>query len=78
EQCRGFLSRGGVYYAFLLRSQLLFEKLFRRFRYFLNLLSRWPVSRCAVSVVAHYRDPDLIHNPFFDLFIWLLIYRSFR
>ncbi|WP_336795576.1 hypothetical protein, partial [Erwinia aphidicola] len=54
------------------------KKFFRRFRYFLNLLSRWPVSRCAVSVVAHYRDPDLIHNPFFDLFIWLLIYRSFR
>ncbi|MFG6078601.1 hypothetical protein, partial [Erwinia sp. OPT-41] len=37
------------------RVNLFFRSFLRRFS-FLNLLSRWPVSRCAVSVVAHYRE----------------------
>ncbi|WP_206583567.1 hypothetical protein, partial [Pantoea dispersa] len=34
--------------------------------------------RFAVSVVAHYRDPDFLHNPFFDLFYRLASFHSFR
>ncbi|MDU3076596.1 MAG: hypothetical protein E7B29_09835, partial [Mixta calida] len=36
------------------------------------------VSRCAVSMEAHYRDPNRMHKPFLDLFFWLLTFRSFR
>ncbi|WP_284215190.1 hypothetical protein, partial [Mixta theicola] len=36
------------------------------------------VSRCAVSMEAHYRDPNSLHKPFFDLFYWLLTFHSFR
>ncbi|EBN9304945.1 hypothetical protein D3J74_07285 [Salmonella enterica] len=46
-------SRGGVYYAFLFLSQafiLAFLTLNEAF------LTRWPVCRCSVSVVAHYRE----------------------
>ncbi|MCZ2719705.1 hypothetical protein, partial [Erwinia amylovora] len=50
------LSRGGVYYAFLLRSQPLLQKFFQAVQNFLNLSTRRPVSRCSVSVEAHYRE----------------------
>ncbi|WP_231647282.1 hypothetical protein, partial [Pantoea sp. BL1] len=50
------LSRGGVYYAFLLQSQTLFSAFFlRRDESLHSLLSRLRC-RFAVSVVAHYRE----------------------
>ncbi|WP_207105626.1 hypothetical protein, partial [Erwinia rhapontici] len=51
-----FLLRGGVYYAFLLRSQLLFEKFFPAVQMLPEPPEPLAVSRCAVSVVAHYRQ----------------------
>ncbi|WP_205246326.1 hypothetical protein, partial [Erwinia amylovora] len=44
---------------------------------FLNLSTRRPVSRCSVSVEAHYRDPNLLHKPFFDLYFQLLGFHAF-
>ncbi|WP_421505113.1 hypothetical protein, partial [Erwinia rhapontici] len=65
-------------YAFLLRSQLLFEKFFPAVQMLPEPPEPLAVSRCAVSVVAHYRDPNLLHKPFLDLSFWLLSFHSFR
>ncbi|WP_421505289.1 hypothetical protein, partial [Erwinia rhapontici] len=51
-----FLLRGGVYYAFLLRSQLLFEKFFPAVQMLPEPPEPLAVSRCSVSVEAQYRD----------------------
>ncbi|MEQ4531437.1 MAG: hypothetical protein ABN478_09075, partial [Mixta sp.] len=71
-------SRGGVYYAFPFQSQPLFQKFFSGDSELLNRSTPRGVSRCAVSMEAHYRDPNSLHKPFFDLFYQLLTFHSFR
>ncbi|WP_211280918.1 hypothetical protein, partial [Pantoea rodasii] len=62
----------------LLQSQTLFSAFFlRRGESLHSLLSRLRC-RFAVSVVAHYRDPNFCTTPFFDLFNRLASFRSFR
>ncbi|MDW8848383.1 hypothetical protein SD961_21265, partial [Erwinia sp. MMLR14_017] len=60
-----------------LRVNLFSEVFLRRFSV-LNLSTRRPVSRCSVSMEAHYRDPVSEHKGFFDLSVWLLDFHSFR
>jgi len=60
------------------RVNLFFRSFSPAVQNFLNLSTPWLVSRCSVSMEAHYRDPNLMHKPFFDLLFWLLSFQSFR